>query len=355
MLSSAPGIHFLACAVQLLTRTAEAGDFLLSVRAPVGELNQAATRTVIGRGLSAIRFSEVNQAFAWHALKWSAVDLNRVAQGSTFVAVSRQDVENLEIPWFESDENRRIAVILDTVDETIEKTEAVIAKLKQVGAGLLHDLLIRGLDEHGQLRPPPAEAPHLYQDSPLGKIPSKWEIVRFRDVSTIQTGDKDTQDKSDDGLYPFYVRSDVVERINSFSFDGEAILTAGDGVGVGKVVHDANGKFDYHQRVYCIHSFADWTCCRFMYYYFKNNFGRRVAKMSAKNSVDSVRMDMISEMLAPCPSFSEQVEIASILRSCEIQIESLCVELSKLHHLKSALMSDLLTGRVRVPADLDFD
>src|SRR5262245_9843759 len=63
------------------TRIAEAGDFLLSVRAPVGELNQAVEQTVIGRGLSAIRFESVEQCFAWHAVKFAVPALNRVAQG----------------------------------------------------------------------------------------------------------------------------------------------------------------------------------------------------------------------------------------------------------------------------------
>ena len=65
--------------------------------------------------------------------------------------------------------------MLDTVDEAIAKTEAVIAKLKQVRAGMLHDLLTRGLDEHGQLRDPVAH-PEQFQDSPLGLIPKDWEV-----------------------------------------------------------------------------------------------------------------------------------------------------------------------------------
>ena len=60
------------------------------------------------------------------------------------------------------------------MDEAIAKTEAVIAKLKQVRAGLLHDLLTRGLDEHGQLRDPIAH-PEQFQDSPLGRIPREWD------------------------------------------------------------------------------------------------------------------------------------------------------------------------------------
>ena len=53
----------------------------------------------------------------------------------------------------------------------------------------------------------------------------------------------------ENGIYPFYVRSERIERINSYSFDGEAILTPGDG-DIGGIFHYINGKFDFHQRVY---------------------------------------------------------------------------------------------------------
>jgi type I restriction enzyme S subunit len=67
------------------------------------------------------------------------------------------------------------------VDEAIAKTEAVIAKLRQVRAGLLHDLLTRGFDEHGQLRDPIAH-PEQFQDSPLGRIPRGWCFSKFEKV-----------------------------------------------------------------------------------------------------------------------------------------------------------------------------
>jgi len=70
-------------------------------------------------------------------------------------------------------EQSRIAVVLGTVDVAIAKREAVIAKLRQVRAGLLHDLLTCGLDPSGQLRDSIAH-PEQFQDSPLGRIPKKW-------------------------------------------------------------------------------------------------------------------------------------------------------------------------------------
>ena len=91
----------------------------------------------------------------------------------------------------------------------------------------------------------------------IGEIPFKWDLVKLKYLCNINTGNKDTINREADGKYPFYVRSPHIERINSYSFNGEAILTAGDGVGVGKVFHYVNGKFDYHQRVYNLHNFKN--------------------------------------------------------------------------------------------------
>ena len=140
-----------------------------------------------------------------------------------------------------------------------------------------------------------------------------WEEKRLGEVCNVKTGNKDTQDRIDDGAYPFYVRSNTVEKINSFSFNGEAILTSGDGVGVGKNFHYVNGKFDYHQRVYCLNSFNENYSGKFIYQVFVEKFYRRVIRLSAKNSVDSVRMSMITEMKVLFPSLPEQQKIALFL------------------------------------------
>src|SRR5690606_5742417 len=95
-----------------------------------------------------------------------------------------------------------------------------------------------------------------FKQTDIGEIPAEWAIKEIGEVVEITTGAKNTQDRIKDGDYPFFVRSQTIERINSYSFNGEAVLTAGDGVGTGKVFHYINGKFDYHQRVYMISGFS---------------------------------------------------------------------------------------------------
>ena len=75
----------------------EPGDILISVRAPVGDLNQADQVYVIGRGLAAIRFTEIAFDFGWHLLKYWSKDLEKVAQGTTFKAISKGDLDVLEV------------------------------------------------------------------------------------------------------------------------------------------------------------------------------------------------------------------------------------------------------------------
>lgn len=159
----------------------------------------------------------------------------------------------------------------------------------------------------------------------------EWEKCKFRDVCSISTGNKNTQDKIDDGIYPFYVRSQTVERINSWTFDGEAILTAGDGVGVGKVFHHTYGKIGVHQRVYIL---SDFKCdANYLFHFFSSKFYNRVKRMSAKNSVDSVRKEMITDMSLSLPSHQEQVKIGHLLSLLDERIATQNKIIDKLQSL----------------------
>ncbi|WP_347280664.1 restriction endonuclease subunit S [uncultured Phocaeicola sp.] len=176
------------------------------------------------------------------------------------------------------------------------------------------------------------DVPHLR----FPEFSGEWERKRLKDVCNIRTGNKNTQDKSDNGIYPFYVRSQIVERINSWTFDGEAILTAGDGVGVGKVFHYSTGKIGVHQRVYIL---SDFKCDgKYLYSYFAGNFYNRVKRMSAKNSVDSVRMEMIADMPIALPSIEEQKKIGHLLALLDDRIATQNKIIEDLKILKSAII-----------------
>jgi len=179
-------------------------------------------------------------------------------------------------------------------------------------------------------------------------IPNDWDVDFIEDIAQITTGAKNTQDRVEDGQFPFFVRSQTVERINSFSFDGEAVLTAGDGVGTGKVFHYINGKFDVHQRVYRISDFNPKINGYYFFLYFSNHFYSRIMQMTAKSSVDSVRREMIAKMLVPVPPKAEQETIAEALSDADALIKSLEQLIAKKRLIKQGAMQELLTGKKRL-------
>ena len=169
----------------------------------------------------------------------------------------------------------------------------------------------------------------------------KWQVRKVKEVCSISTGKSNTQDHVENGKYPFYVRSPIIERSNRYLFDEEAVLTVGDGVGTGKVFHYVNGKYDLHQRVYRMFDFSDDITAKYFFYYFSNHFYDRVMAMTAKTSVDSVRYEMIADMDISMPTVSEQKVIANYFRQLDHLIALHQQELQKLQNLKKACLKKM--------------
>ena len=167
-----------------------------------------------------------------------------------------------------------------------------------------------------------------------------WEQRKAKELCSIGTGKSNTQDQVDDGKYPFYIRSDVPVRSNKYLYDCEAVITIGDG-NIGKVFHYVNGKFDLHQRCYKMTDFQDiWG--KYFFYYFSTRFYDRAMKMTAKATVDSVRLEMISEMDIWKPiQIDEQQKIAELFTNLDNLITLHQRELEKLKNLKKACLEKM--------------
>jgi restriction endonuclease S subunit len=121
--------------------------------------------------------------------------------------INLEDLRPLLIPVPSPEEQHRIAEVIDTIDSTIAHTSSLIAKLKQMKAGLLHDLLTRGLDENGELRDA-IGYPEQFKDSLLGQIPKDWEVVTVADIATdVTDGDHHTPERSDSGVFLLSARN----------------------------------------------------------------------------------------------------------------------------------------------------
>lgn len=279
-----------------------------------------------------------NPQFLTYAMRNGSIRKNVIAYASISANtnINQESLKQISILCPPQLEQQKIASILSNIDELIQKTHKVIEQTQRLNKGLMQRLLTKGI---GHTK---------FKQTELGEIPEDWSVNEIQDHSKITTGAKNTQDRIEGGKYPFFVRSQKIERINTYSFDGEAVLTAGDGVGTGKVFHYINGKFDFHQRVYKMSNFSEHLDGYFFYLYFSNYFHRRVTSMSAKASVDSVRMDMIAKMLIPIPAIEEQQKISSILSNVNNLILKFIEKKNKEESLKKGLMQQLLTGKIRV-------
>ena len=197
----------------------------------------------------------------------------------------------------------------------------------------------------------------IYEDyknsnmSILGLIPKTWRIVKLKYLCDINTGNKDTQDNNPNGKYPFYVRSKNILKIDTYSFDGEAILIPGDG-DAGKIFHYVNGKFDYHQRVYNLHNFRNVNG-KYLYYYLFETFSKKVEEGTAKSTVESLRLPMLQNFSICIPTPNEQENIVNFLDEKTYQIDNLITKNQKLIELLQEKRTSLINQVVTKGLDPD--
>jgi len=130
------------------------------------------------------------------------------ATGSTRYGLANSTIAEMPLLVPTRKEQDRAAEAFVAADEAIRRSEALLAKLEQVKAGLLHDLLTRGLDKIGCLRDPEAH-PEQFQDSPLGRIPREWEVAQVQELGQLITGNTPATSRSDyyGGDIPFVTRN----------------------------------------------------------------------------------------------------------------------------------------------------
>ena len=300
-----------------------------------GERVVSGLHTVLARRIG----DSIALGFGGHLFKsgWVRTQIQKEAQGAKVLGISANRMRNLRLPMPPTlAEQQKIAECLSSVDELMAAQSRKVDALKTHKKGLMQQLFPREGETQPRLR------------FPAFQTAGEWEEKSVSQFAKVTTGAKDTQNKVEGGKYPFFVRSQAVERIDSYSYDGEAVLTSGDGVGVGKNFHHINGKFDFHQRVYCIYEFAEGVSGLFFYLYFSEHFGERVMRMSAKNSVDSVRMAMITEMPVLLPTLPEQQRIADCLSSLDALITAETQKLEALKAHKKGLMQQLFPSTEEV-------
>ncbi|MBE9571017.1 MAG: restriction endonuclease subunit S, partial [Proteobacteria bacterium] len=248
-------------------------------------------------------------------------------------------------------EQRCIAEILDTIDEVIQKTEALISKLKAMKQGLLHDLLTRGLDKNGKLRDPKAH-PKQFKDSSLGRMPNEWQVGSINNLAINCDGRRIPLKQADrdkrHGIYPYYGASGIIDWIDDYLFDGDYVLLGEDGENVVSrelpLAFRAPGKFwvNNHAHVFEPRPGVDIRYLTELLEYTNYN------KIFLGSAQPKLTQEGLKRLLFQIPMPSEQAMIGDRLETHDARIRTEEQYLDKLKLQKKGLMHDLLTGKVRV-------
>ncbi|MCL7390418.1 MAG: restriction endonuclease subunit S [Thaumarchaeota archaeon] len=352
-------------------KIAEPNDILISVRAPVGDVNIAPYKVCIGRGLAAIRFNlkTANHMFYFYYFQYIKKQLETLGKGSTFKAITKKDLEELLIPLPPIKEQEKVSGILTMIDRTIELYHEEREGLERLKRGLMSELLtgrIRVREENGRLS---FYRETELQETEIGKIPRDWKVVKLRAISTFAKRGKTPKYGNSELLviktahnYPDRIRFEEAPRASEefqaklpkeFYLRPEDILVNSTGTGsVGRV-----GFFKgYHKpctvdgHITILRTNQSMAIPKYVFYYLASHYGQSALLSKASGSTHQVELyvNEILDLTLPLPSLEEQREIAEVLSMIDQVIELHSEGITKLERLKRGLMDLLLTGKVRV-------
>ncbi|EPB4793315.1 restriction endonuclease subunit S [Escherichia coli] len=209
--------------------------------------------------------------------------------GATAISIRKPMLEGFKVPIPSPDNPEKSLAIQSEIVRILDKFTALTAELNMR-----------------------KKQYNYYRDQLLSFKEGEVEWKTLGEVAVIGTGNHDTQDAIEHGKYIFYARGREPLKLNVFDFDETAIITAGDGAGVGKVFHYAKGKYALHQRAYRIVPNA-FMNPRFVYHYITAYFFTYIQKASVSSSVTSLRRPMFLKFPIPVPPSEEQARIVEIL------------------------------------------
>jgi len=294
---------------------------------------------------------------------------SRMGQGSSVMHISAEQLGRLPLRLPPLHQQQRIAEILTTIDEAIEQTQGLIEKTQQIKTGLMHDLFTRGVMPNGQLRPTREEAPQLYKESPLGWVPREWTPDAFGSrvniidpnpshrypeaqetgVPICSTENFCGEDAFDLSTSKFVLADVLVAQRERCHFAADDVIFARKGrIGLARRYGTEPKVFSH--TVVILKARApkadqQWLLWVSRSHWLLNGIDKR---MNSNSGVPTLGVELIDSVAVPFPEIDEQQRINSRLNEISQRLAVEADHLAKLRQLKSGMMQDLLTGRVRV-------
>lgn len=280
------------------------------------------------------------------------------------------------------EQQRKVSEVLDVVDETLRRTEQIVEKLKLAKQGLLHDLLTRGIDDHGELRDP-IRHPEQFKTSPLGLVPSPWRVAPLAAFgnpsrSYLKTGPFGSSLKQEhwtkdgtpvvtigslgDGVFVrselLFIASATATLLSAYALQaGDIVFSRVADVGRSVVVSAAEQGWIMSSNMMWISVDPALSNAHFVQANIGGNCRVReqIARLVNSSGRDVANASIMNLLRLPWPSKAEQEGIVARLDKFQSRQRKEIEALAKLRFLKQALMDDLLTGRVRVTPLLEKD
>ncbi len=347
---------------------------LMTSRATLGEIKIAKVECCTNQGFKSLIPNEnVDPWFLYYQMKRKKSEYERLGIGSTFLEVNKKDTDSFQIEIPDYLAQKKIAKILITINQLIEKTQALIDKHTAIKQGMMADLFTRGIDPTtGQLRPPVEQAPHLYKETELGWVPKEWDVCQLEEyISLLKSGlsrrivDEDIgipviisgniQDgQFDNSSLKYWYRDDPQgANIENYILDDKDILLCfiNSIEQIGKVcIYKSIGRdCIYTTNLFRIKA-SELTEPEFLFLLLASSIVQDEIHNITKPAINQASFTTgdFKKILVPLIDKNEQEEIARHLKLIGKKIDKDVCLLGKLKNTKSGLMQDLLTGKVRV-------
>ncbi|MBU1044086.1 MAG: restriction endonuclease subunit S [Candidatus Omnitrophica bacterium] len=351
-------------------KLAEKNDILLSVRAPVGAVNIADQTYGIGRGLCAIRPKRSNKKYSYYRVLCLSDELNRISTGSTYSAVSVEQVNNVVVPDPAFEEQEALSAFLDRktiqIDDLIAKKERMIELLKEERIAIINQAVTKGLDPNVEMKESGIEW--------LGRIPKHWDVKRLKYLSKkIGSG---VTPKGGASVYQFdgvlflrsqnihfdglrlddvaYISQEVHDNmIGSKVFAGDVLLNI-TGASIGRCYYypENLGEANVNQHV-CIIRPNKFALTKYLTYCLSSELGQQQI-INNQNGIsrEGLNFEELSTFVLPMPDYNEQKKITKFIDNKislvaeQIKSEQKSIELLK--EYRSALVSEVVTGKIDI-------
>lgn len=339
-------------------RIAQPGDILISVRAPVGDVNIATEECCIGRGITALRSGpKAYNEFLFYLLLHHKPDLDALGSGAIFKAINRQTLESFGIGLPPLPEQRAIAAVLAKIQKAVEVQEKIIGKLKELKAATMAKLFRAGL------RGEPLK------QTEIGKILESWKVIQLGQIAQIGNGSTPKRDKPgywENGNVPWLTSAKVHESVIEYADEFVTEMARAEChlplvrkhsivvaiTGQGKTLGNAAlVTFDtcVSQHLAYIQFETDEILPEFMLFFLQGRYRDfRQVSQSGGSTRGALTCGFLKSYWVPIPPLEEQVQIARILASLGTRLKGEESRCQTLKSLFSSMLHLLMTGQVRV-------